>query len=41
MAELEQVNRELAARIEAARGRVGALAQRLALVERSPAEGAA
>lgn len=41
MAELERVNRELAARIEAARGRVGALAQRLALVERSPAEGAA
>jgi len=39
--ELERENRELAARIEAARGRVTAMAQRLALVEREPAEGAA
>jgi chromosome segregation ATPase len=35
--ELERENRELAARIDAARGRVTALAQRLALVEREPA----
>jgi chromosome segregation ATPase len=41
VAELERENRELAARIEAARGRVAAIAQRLALVEREPAEGAA
>ncbi len=41
VAELERENRELAARIEAARGRVTAIAQRLALVAREPAEGAA
>ncbi len=41
VAELERENRDLAARIEAARGRVNAIAQRLALVDREPAEGAA
>lgn len=41
VAELERENRDLAGRIEAARGRVLALAQRVALVERGPAEGAA